>query len=1139
MRKDKLYTANKHNASAFAKYLDRENQNIFDGWDGSLLPNWYAWDNQYVNPSYKGGIPPYEVGKDKYPIVGLDLSYTPFSSVSPYSHLLPQQPNLSVAPNSRINFSDPNGVANALDKASKLFDKSNTGIDIQKEVATAKPAKPAKTPFLQSKLGQAVGIAASMVPDEWYDKLDPLYHLAGGKESEVGNTLGTVGKGVFKAGAASGNAKEMLVGAGLKVGGDVWNILGGTKANKSAIDAQNKYINQANLASKAISTALTISDFRDKQRLAVSNPGFDSWKDFYSDGPLTNRGRNKGSKLLKQGLVAGAAQTNATDLALNNINKIQGDQTYLSSFANGGFLDYAGIDPSTAIGYGLMSDYLTDKMVKRQDKLSSPLAGVSPNVLAIGGDLQAQGGDWSTGARHIDAGGTHEENPYDGVQVGVDPEGKPNLVEEGEIIYNDYVYSKRIKLDDEAKRKLHFPKRMDLTYADAAKRLEKEVSERPNDPISTASFKVQMASLAEEQERQKAEMQADEAREAFAQLSPEEQVAVMQQVEQGQQVPQEQMMPEQMPLEEMAMAQQEMPQQEAPLMDMSQQYSPQDIAAMQSMPQGQPVMAYGGYANKYPDGGKVRNSIMKVLNAYTWGDFADWAEKNNLRSILKDFKYNDNSAWLNLIQNKDFLNALSKGSSSLAHAIGSGYNFDTYKPTESGDIIKIGTPGQWTSYKFDDWYVGGDKDKWDPMFAELMATKGEGWEPKDRKEFEQALMGTKAYQDTSKWLENSDNARAYLKAILDSKDAPTQAKEWARSFINEDGTWVSGKENSTYQDIFGKHRTTYPGTYWKTALPAVRPNVERNYVLGKNGWEEVLTDIPKDWTKDNSYTWGTKDGVNTYNYYTRPDVAAAAAETAKEEEAKRRILPLLKDESMRYAGLAGPLVALGMMGAGIGKPDFDVWDRIRRDFAGSGPHLATYEPIGNYAKYMPLDYYAQLNRLTSEGRATDRAITSSTPVAGSMQAGLLANGRNLTAALGEAERKSAEADMDRSMKTLAHNSGIDQYNSTAFNHLSQFNAGVLNDAAKTMSTLGLQTEQQKAEQKAGWYNALYGNVDNLFKGISDYGLDVAQDNMLRRLIATGALGNGSPENAMFAGLVDYEENLTDKQKRRIKKGGFA
>lgn len=106
------------------------------------------------------------------------------------------------------------------------------------------------------------------------------------------------------------------------------------------------------------------------------------------------------------------------------------------------------------------------------------------NLFALGGDIQMNGADFTNGMQHINAGNSHEENPYEGVQVGVDPQGVPNLVEEGEVIYNDYVYSNRIPCDDETKAKFRLSKKRDITYADLAKRLEKESLERPNDPIS-------------------------------------------------------------------------------------------------------------------------------------------------------------------------------------------------------------------------------------------------------------------------------------------------------------------------------------------------------------------------------------------------------------------------------------------------------------------------------------------------------------------------------------------------------------------------------------------------------------------------------------------------------------------------------
>jgi len=66
--------------------------------------------------------------------------------------------------------------------------------------------------------------------------------------------------------------------------------------------------------------------------------------------------------------------------------------------------------------------------------------------------------------------------------MGVDSEGVPNLVEEGEAIFNDYVFSKRLKVPKmiRNKYKLDGP----ISFADAAIKLSKESEERPNDPIS-------------------------------------------------------------------------------------------------------------------------------------------------------------------------------------------------------------------------------------------------------------------------------------------------------------------------------------------------------------------------------------------------------------------------------------------------------------------------------------------------------------------------------------------------------------------------------------------------------------------------------------------------------------------------------
>jgi hypothetical protein len=68
---------------------------------------------------------------------------------------------------------------------------------------------------------------------------------------------------------------------------------------------------------------------------------------------------------------------------------------------------------------------------------------------AYGGPLGYFWDTFDNGVRVIKEGGTHEENPNQGVPQGIAPDGLPNLVEEGEVIYNDFVYSDRLKLTKE------------------------------------------------------------------------------------------------------------------------------------------------------------------------------------------------------------------------------------------------------------------------------------------------------------------------------------------------------------------------------------------------------------------------------------------------------------------------------------------------------------------------------------------------------------------------------------------------------------------------------------------------------------------------------------------------------------------
>ena len=104
------------------------------------------------------------------------------------------------------------------------------------------------------------------------------------------------------------------------------------------------------------------------------------------------------------------------------------------------------------------------------------------NIKAIGGVLQTNGGNYDDNLIIIGSGGSHEDNPYNGVKLGVDERGIPNLVEENETIWNDYVFSNRLKVPETLTDKYKLSK--DITFAEASKKLGKEIEETPNDPIS-------------------------------------------------------------------------------------------------------------------------------------------------------------------------------------------------------------------------------------------------------------------------------------------------------------------------------------------------------------------------------------------------------------------------------------------------------------------------------------------------------------------------------------------------------------------------------------------------------------------------------------------------------------------------------
>lgn len=172
----------------------------------------------------------------------------------------------------------------------------------------------------------------------------------------------------------------------------------------------------------------------------------------------------------------------------------------------------------------MIAKHFNDGKVKRR-KIS-----YIGNMFAYGGPMKL-GGDWTNGVTIIGEGGTHEMNPYDGVQVGIDDKGVPNLVEEGEVIFNDYVYSNRLKPTEKQLDEVKLDKDFEgLTFAEAAKKISKESEERPNDPISKNGLIDGMMKLQAIQEEIRQKKAAAQFKRQFNKLSPEEQQAVAMQM---------------------------------------------------------------------------------------------------------------------------------------------------------------------------------------------------------------------------------------------------------------------------------------------------------------------------------------------------------------------------------------------------------------------------------------------------------------------------------------------------------------------------------------------------------------------------------------------------------------------------------
>lgn len=360
--------------------------------------------------------------------------------------------------------------------------------------------------------------------------------IGGGLSSGAGNTIGSIGSTV---GSAISSVNPLLggivsVGSGL-IGG-LTNRMFGSKLNQENI---NKV--KGNISSTANTSFGGSADDLMNQLSGASMLGNINRSDIGKDGWFSHKAKKLTNKLRAQAEAANTRLYNNFNQAADITNENQFLQSMYNVEAFGGPLFKEGgimikkenrgkfTESANRANMGVQ-EYARHILANKEDYSPTLIkrANFARNAAkwnAFGGDLNTYGGTYNGGLEYINNGHSHSENPYGGVPMGTDRNGIPNLVEEGETIWNDYVFSNRLKVPETLIDKYKLSK--DITFAEASKKLGKEIEETPNDPISKRTFNSFMQDLQQSQEEVKAKKELAKAKRQFNKLSPQEQLGIL------------------------------------------------------------------------------------------------------------------------------------------------------------------------------------------------------------------------------------------------------------------------------------------------------------------------------------------------------------------------------------------------------------------------------------------------------------------------------------------------------------------------------------------------------------------------------------------------------------------------------------
>lgn len=360
--------------------------------------------------------------------------------------------------------------------------------------------------------------------------------IDGGLSSGAGNTIGSIGSTVGSAISTVNPLVGGMVSVGSGLIGGLTNRMFGSKLNQENINQV-----KGNISSTANTSFGGSADDLMSQLSGASMLGSINRSDIGKDGWFSHKAKNLTNKLRAQAEAANTRLYNNFNQAADVTNENQFLQSMYNVEAFGGPLFKEGGIMIKKENRGKFTESANRANMGVQEYARHILANkedYSPTLIkranfarnfggrkAFGGDLNTYGGTYNGGLEYINNGHTHSENPYGGVPMGTDRNGTPNLVEEGETIWNDYVFSNRLKVPETLTDKYKLSK--DITFAEASKKLGKEIEETPNDPISKRTFNSFMQDLQQSQEEVKAKKELAKAKRQFNKLSPQEQLGIL------------------------------------------------------------------------------------------------------------------------------------------------------------------------------------------------------------------------------------------------------------------------------------------------------------------------------------------------------------------------------------------------------------------------------------------------------------------------------------------------------------------------------------------------------------------------------------------------------------------------------------